>query len=93
MRIAASTLLFAAIFFALMSSTPNQANARVSVYLGYGGVHIYVGPKYRKYRRYRRYRKYRRHYRVRHCHVRRYYSRRGYIRRKRVCHRHYRRYR
>ena len=90
MRIIKLYLSCSVIFLALLFVTPEKADARVSVYLGYGGAHIYIGPRYRRYRRYRTYRRY---YRVRRYYARPYYSRHRYYRRKRIRRYRYPRYR
>ena len=87
MRIIKLYLSCSALFLALLFITPEKADARVSVHLGYGGVHVYIGPRYRRHRRYRRY------YRVRRYYARPYYSRHRYYRQKKIRRYRYRPYR
>ena len=82
MRIINLYLAVAALFLTLIFLTPEKAEARVSVHLGYGGVHIYIGPRYRKYRPRRKFRYYYHHPRINF--VRPYRYKKRYIRRKRI---------
>ena len=73
-----------------MLTIPERANARVAVYVGYGGVHLSVGPRYNRHRRY-----YRPRYRIQRYHYRSRYYRKHRVRyyRKFRRYRYHRRYR
>jgi len=84
MKLIKSLLAGSALALCLILITPEPANARVGVYVGYGSVYISIGPRYFRNR----------YYYVPRYRIRRYYFRNRYYRRYRVrSYRNYRRFR